>query len=138
MRYYKFTIKGRSITKKSSQQIVTAGDGKKYIIQKKAYKRYEENAQWDINKFKSKFKKWIPLKDCYMVAEYWMPNNIGEPDLVGLLQATCDILEAGKIIENDKYIRQFGFDNRHSKVMGIDKENPRVEITLKEVNNGKE
>jgi len=126
-----FTLIGRPITKKTSQQVVKAGDGRIYVIQKKAYRQYEDSCVLQLSQWKASQSNFTSLKDCYMVAEFWMPNRVGEPDLVGLLQALCDILEAGGIVENDKYIRQFGFGDRHSKVMGIDKENPRVEITLK-------
>jgi len=46
-----------------------------------------------------------------------------------LLQATCDILEESKIINNDKFI--VSFDGSH--IAGVDKENPRVEVTIEEV-----
>jgi len=130
-----FTLKGRPITKKNSQRIVIGGDNRRYIIQKKAYREYEKNCLWQLNIFKSSQKNFTPLKDCYMVAEYWMPNKVGEPDLAGLIQSTCDILEAGEIVKNDKYIRQFGFGGKYSRVMGIDEGNPRVEIILEEDGN---
>ena len=49
------------------------------------------------------------------------------PDLINLLQATADILEKARVIEDDKNI--ISFDG--SRIMGIDKENPRVEIEIK-------
>jgi len=48
------------------------------------------------------------------------------PDLINLLQATADILEKARVIEDDKDI--ISFDG--SKIMGIDKDNPRTEITI--------
>lgn len=126
-----FILKGRPITKKTSQQVVKAGNGQTYVIQKKTYRKYEDYCILQLNEIKASQKDFTLFTDCCMVAEYWMPNKEGEPDLVGLLQSTCDILEAGGIVENDKYIRQFGFEDRHSKVMGIDEENPRVDIVIK-------
>jgi Holliday junction resolvase RusA-like endonuclease len=48
------------------------------------------------------------------------------PDLINLLQATCDILEKARVIENDKNI--ISFDG--SRIIGVDKANPRVEIKI--------
>jgi Holliday junction resolvase RusA-like endonuclease len=48
------------------------------------------------------------------------------PDLANLLEATCDILEKAEVIDNDKNI--ISFDG--SRIMGKDKDNPRVEIEL--------
>ena len=64
-----------------------------------------------------------------MKALYYMPTK-ARPDLLNLLQATSDIIEKAKVIENDKNI--YSFDN--SRIMGKDKDNPRVEILLEEVN----
>jgi len=49
--------------------------------------------------------------------------------LIGLLQATSDILEKSGIIENDKLIDSYD----GSRIVGIDKQNPRVEIEIKAV-----
>jgi Holliday junction resolvase RusA-like endonuclease len=51
------------------------------------------------------------------------------PDLINLLQGTCDILQNGRVISNDKNIVSFN----GSKIMGIDKFNPRAEISIEEV-----
>lgn len=48
------------------------------------------------------------------------------PDLINLLQATCDILEKARVIDNDKDI--ISFDG--SRIIGVDKVNPRCEITI--------
>jgi len=48
------------------------------------------------------------------------------PDLLNLLQATADILEKARVIDNDKDI--VSFDG--SRITGIDKLNPRTEITI--------
>lgn len=58
-----------------------------------------------------------------------MPNRRSWPDLMGLLQATCDILESAGIIKNDRNV--VSLDG--SRIMGVDKKNPRAEIEIKEV-----
>jgi Holliday junction resolvase RusA-like endonuclease len=54
-----------------------------------------------------------------------MPDR-RRPDLLGLLQATADILEKAQIIDNDRNV--VSFDG--SRIMGVDKRNPRVEIEI--------
>ena len=56
---------------------------------------------------------------------YYMPTK-ARPDLLNLEQATADILEKARVIENDKNI--VSFDG--SRIAGIDKENPRTEIII--------
>jgi len=68
--------------------------------------------------------------------KYWMPDRRSRPDLMGLLQATGDVLQKGGIISNDRNIRRLGIGGNHSEIMGIDKSNPRQEIVVKEANNG--
>ena len=54
-----------------------------------------------------------------------MPDK-RRPDLLNLEQATADILEKARVIENDRNI--ISFDG--SRIVGIDKENPRCEIII--------
>ena len=48
------------------------------------------------------------------------------PDLVGLLQATSDILTEAKLIDDDKWIVHYD----GSCIAGVDKNSPRVEIDI--------
>jgi Holliday junction resolvase RusA-like endonuclease len=64
-----------------------------------------------------------------MKALYYLPHKGGMPDLVGLLQGTCDILEKGGVVDNDRQI--VGFDG--SRIAGFDRLNPRTEIVLEPV-----
>jgi len=119
-------IKGRPITKKNSQQIIRKGRSKRpSIIQSKQYLAYEEAALWQLSTYSGpRFKN----KKLHVVCRYWMPNRRSWPDLIGLMQSTWDILEKAEIIDNDRNI----FNPDGSRIMGIDKNNPRVEIEIKE------
>ena len=55
-----------------------------------------------------------------------MPDKRSWPDLVGLLQATSDILTDAKIIDDDKWIVHYD----GSCIAGVDKSSPRVEIDI--------
>ena len=57
---------------------------------------------------------------------YYMPDKKSFPDLIGLLQATSDILTKARVIDDDKWICSYG----SSCIAGYDKANPRAEITI--------
>ena len=120
------TLIGRPITKKNHQQMVVAGNGRKFLIQSKAYRQYEKDC---LKQLMYLYKGKTITGQLSMKALYYMPTK-ARPDLLNLLQASADILEKAKVIENDKNI--YSFDN--SRIMGIDKLNPRVEIEIEEVN----
>lgn len=65
-------------------------------------------------------------RPCQVLAEYYMPNRAGWPDLVGLMQATADLLEEAGVLENDRLI--YGWTE--TRIKGIDKGRPRVEIVI--------
>ncbi len=120
-------LTGRPITKKNSQRIiVNRRTGRPMVIPSPQYKIYEEACLWELKAYRGpKFGKAL----VNVQAHYWMPNHRAWPDLLGLEQATADVLEAGRIIDNDKYI--YSWDG--SRICGVDKQNPRAEITITEV-----
>ena len=63
-----------------------------------------------------------------MRALYWLPDRRSRPDLLGLEEATADILEAAGIVANDRLI--VSWDG--SRIAGYDRERPRVEIEITE------
>jgi len=120
------TLIGRPITKKNHQQMVVAGNGRKFLIQSKAYRQYEKDC---LKQLMYLYKGKTIEGQLSMKALYYMPTK-ARPDLLNLLQATADIIEKAKVISNDKNIYSFN----GSRIMGVDKLNPRVEILLEEVN----
>ena len=101
--------------------------GNPHLIQKQAFRKYERNCFDQLYKwrYENDFREAIEQK-LNLKAIYYLPNRRGYPDLAGLIQGTCDILEKGGIITDDKNIISFN----GSKIAGIDKKNPRVEIEL--------
>ena len=122
MKAVKLNLIGRPITKKNSQRIVLTKNNKRFIIQSKQYLDYENNCLWQL---KAQYKDETIKSKLNLKAYYYMPDR-RIPDLINLLQSTCDILEKARIIENDKNI--ISFDG--SKIMGMDKENPSAEIII--------
>ena len=130
MTEYTFTIPGRPITKKNSQRIFRTRGRKNrpFIVQSSAYNSFERNAVKELLPQRPEY----PIeKKVDVCVKYYMPNRVSWPDLIGLLQATSDILEKAEIITNDKNIKHYGFRNNHSEIAGVDKHNPRTEIRLK-------
>lgn len=113
-------FKGRPITKKNHGQIVKRGNKLGYI-QSEAYRSYEEACLWQLAGKKLHISG-IVVVEC----KYYLPNKRSWPDLIGLLQATSDILAKAKVIDDDKWICSYG----DSCIAGIDKENPRAEIRI--------
>lgn len=121
------TIPGRPITKKNSQQITyNRHTGKRGLIQSQQYRDYETECLWILKSYRGpRFKD----SKLHVRCQYYMPNRRSWPDLMGLYQATADIIEKAGIIDNDRNI--VSMDG--SRIMGIDKENPRVEIFIEEM-----
>lgn len=113
-------FKGRPITKKNHGQIVKRGNKLGYI-QSEAYRNYEEVCLWQLAGKKLHISG-IVVVEC----KYYLPNKRSWPDLIGLLQATSDILTKAKVIDDDKWICSYG----DSCIAGIDKDNPRAEIRI--------
>lgn len=113
-------FKGRPVTKKNHGQIVRRGNKLGYI-QSEAYRNYEDACLWQLAG-KRLHISGIVVVEC----KYYLPNKRSWPDLIGLLQATSDILTKAKVIDDDKWICSYG----DSCIAGIDKENPRAEIRI--------
>ena len=113
-------------TKKNHTQRTKTG----YQIQSKAYLQYEKDCLWQIRpEYKQSLSGRYNLKALYYMAIDYV-NTKAVIDLTGLLQATCDILAKARVIEDDNCRVIAGFDG--SRVLQ-DKNNPRVEITLTEL-----
>lgn len=119
----KLIIPGRPATKKNSSRIVRAGKFSK-VLPSEAFERYEQVALWYLMRHKERFVE--PVQVCCL---YWLPDKRWWPDLIGLLQATSDILEKAGILENDRLIDNYD----GSRIVGLDKQNPRAEIEITEV-----
>lgn len=118
-------FKGRPITKKNHGQIVKRGNKLGYI-QSEAYRNYEDACLWQLAGKKLHISG-VVVVEC----KYYLPNKRSWPDLIGLLQATSDILTKAGVIDDDKWIASYG----KSCIAGIDKENPRAEVRIMDMQN---
>lgn len=118
-------VKGRPVTKKNSQQLVyNKAMGRMFVKPSKAFEEYQKVAGWQISH------KGERLNGRYnLCCVYYMPTR-HRVDLGNLLAATCDILVHFNVLEDDNSRIVAGHDG--SRVL-YDKENPRVEITITEI-----
>lgn len=117
----KLIIRGRPATKKNSSRVVRNGKFTR-VLPSKAYEEYEKVALLQLRRHRMS-----PIDEPMMVCcHYYLPDRRWWPDLVGLLQATSDILQKGGIIADDKFIVSYG----DSRICGLSKSNPRVEIEI--------
>ena len=112
-------IHGQPITKKNSQQIIMAGK-RPCVIPSKAFKVYEKLARAQLALYPTQHKGAIAV-----TCQYWL-GDARKPDLTNLLAGTHDILEHCGVIDNDRNI--ISVDG--SRIAGVDRQNPRVEITI--------
>lgn len=123
-------LPGRPITKKNSQQIIINRRTRKpQVVQSEQYQRYETECLWRLKQYRGPSFRDSKL---HISCKYWMPNNRSWPDLIGLMQASWDILEEAGIIDNDRNV----VNPDGSRIMGVDRENPRAEIFIEEEENG--
>ena len=121
-------IKGRPVTKKNHCQIIrNRNTGRPMLIQSPQYRQYEKEfiKQMDEN-LKGLFDAEVQL---HMRALYYFPDRRGKADLVNLIQATQDILQKFGLYNNDSQIKSLD----GSRIVGIDKDNPRVEIEIEAI-----
>jgi Holliday junction resolvase RusA-like endonuclease len=124
---YKYTIPLPPVTKKNSQRLlVNQKTGMPFIAPSSAYKRYEAQAVYFLTP-----KPKTPLAGRYRVAAvFYMPTR-RRVDLTNLLEAAHDTLVAAKILADDNNTIIASVDG--SRVL-YDKENPRTEIIIQELN----
>ena len=113
-------LSGQPITKKNHMQIITCA-GRPRLIQSKKYREYEKDCLAQLGKIETLK---TPL---HVQCLYWL-ETARKTDLTNLLAATHDILQKAEIIEDDVLIKSVD----GSRIMGKDKMNPRVEITIEE------
>lgn len=118
-----FTIPVKPVTKKNSQRIVQA-KGRAFIVPSLAYKAYETQAM-----------KWIPRLEkpidypVEIECRFFMPTK-HRVDLTNLLEAIDDVLVGANFIKDDCSTILVSHDG--SRVF-YDKDNPRTEVSVREV-----
>lgn len=137
---YKITVYGQPATKKNSSVMIAR---RAAILPSKAYREYAEVFMLHLMKARN-----LPhfLGPVALEVKYYLKNRAHYPDLNGLIQATQDLISDEYVLMPDKATgkrkKQLAkkwllADDRLVKsldgcrIAGIDKENPRAEITLR-------
>lgn len=119
------TIRGDPRTKKNSMKPVYAG-GRFRLVPSPAYTAYRNIALMQITgRYRHQISTPVNVQCVYYMA------TKHKVDLLNLMGATCDILvDAGVLLDDNSRIV---VSHDGSRVL-YDKDNPRVEITITEVN----
>lgn len=121
----KITIPGRPITKKNGSVILYNRKTKKLFVRPSdQFLKYQEGAGWRL---KGKGKK---LDGRYNLKCVYYMNTRQRVDLCNLMAATCDILVHYGVLTDDNSDIVVSHDG--SRVL-YDKDNPRAEITITEL-----
>ena len=137
---YKITVYGQPATKKNSSVMIAR---RAAILPSKAYREYAKVFRLHLMKARN-----LPhfLGPVALEVKYYLKNRAHYPDLNGLIQATQDLISDEYVLMTDKATgkrkKQLAkkwllADDRLVKsldgcrIAGIDKENPRAEITLR-------
>lgn len=119
-----YLITGRPITKKNSGRYVRTRGGKSHFLPSQQFENYEKGALWQL---RCQARPDTPLDGpVALCVRYYMPSRQGWPDLMGLIQATADIIQDAEIVADDGYIESLD----GCRIAGIDKVNPRAEIII--------
>lgn len=125
IRITNMTIMGQPITKKNSQRLVYA-KGRIIPLPSSAYKIYEASA---LKQISAQFKG-DPINYPVNLSCVYYLGTRRKGDIVNYLQATQDILVRAKVLEDDNYNIVARLNDCACE---YDKENPRVEITIREI-----
>ena len=141
---FAFVVYGQPATKKNSAVMVAR---RATLLPSKAYRAYEKVFRAAMRELKARLGD-LPHYDgpVQLTAKYYLESRAHYPDLSGLLQATQDIISdeyalvtdkaTGKrrrqrsrrwILSDDRIVKSLD----GSRIAGIDKEKPRVEIYIK-------
>lgn len=124
MERIRITIPGNPITKKNHMQIFrNRKTGKPFVTQAERYKVYERDCGWFLGGI-DKISSPVNLK-----CVYYMQTR-RKVDLTNLNSSICDILVHHSVLEDDHCGIVVAMDGSRVK---YDKENPRVEIEIEEI-----
>lgn len=112
------------MTKKNSQQIFVR-NGKPFVHPSKKFTEYQNTAGWYIPHKNEQIS--VPIE---LSCQFYMSTR-RRADLTNLLGAICDILVHYKVISDDNSNIVVSHDG--SRVY-YDKQNPRTEVTIREIN----
>lgn len=122
----KIVVKGR-IPSKKNEKISMVRNGKLFIMPSKRFKEWHEQAVWDL-----KIQNIELIENVERVEIVLYAPDKRRSDLTNKAESLMDLLVDVKILEDDNW---FIVGDIHLKFGGVDRENPRAEIFIKEKEN---
>ncbi len=120
----RFTIYGRIPSKKNSKIIICRGN-RPMLIPSKSHKYWHEEQSWKLKETKRIIKK--PLDLCPIIyIDFYSPDS-RRSDISNKVESIMDLLVDNEIIQDDNW---FICPILVLRFCGIDKDNPRAEITI--------
>lgn len=116
------TVWGKPETKKSTNEVAFV-NGQPKVFPKYQWRKWAKNATITGFDFANRPS---PTARLNLRAHFYRPANRG--DYIGFLQGIGDLLQERKVIHNDRQIIQ-----SDGSRLFVDKDQPRVEVTLEEL-----
>lgn len=116
-------LPGRVPSKKNSRRNFVTASGRQMSLPSESYEEWHEISSWELKK---QIKKPLRLSDVKITLIFYPPDRrIG--DLTNKAESVMDLLVDNEILKDDNWF----VVKRNCQIFGgIDKENPRVEITI--------
>ena len=133
MKPFSIILPGQPATKKNSATVVR---NHAHILPSAAYRAYERHCRETLAALGRLPHYTLPVR---VTCRYWLKDRAHWPDLVGLMQATADIISderrkiGGRMVTTREWLLS---DDRiitswdGTEIAGIDKLRPRVEIVI--------
>lgn len=120
------TLPGNPRTKKNNPRVIKGKNGKPKVLPSAAFVSYEVKCLNYLRRCELPADL-VPIKDPVNVQVVYYMGTHGIVDLVGLLQATNDILVDAGILADDNSRIVASHDNSR---VDYDKDRPRAEVTI--------
>lgn len=125
----KFTIPVAPVTKKNHSEIKFI-NGKPILVASKAYREFEEKCCWLLP---AKYKNLHINYPVNVKALYYVKRN-GRVDKTNLESALMDTLVAAGVLADDSAMKPKIVVSTDGSRVYYDKDNPRIEVEIEEVN----
>lgn len=118
------TLYGDPRTKKNSARILRTRSGAPFVAPSKAFEDYQTACLWQIRAPPAPLSARVNVRCVYYM------KTARRVDLANLIEATTDILVKARVLEDDNSKIVAAHDGSRVE---IDRENPRVEIEIEEM-----
>lgn len=120
----KLTLYGDPRTKKNSARILQGRGGRRFVAPSAAFEDYQTSCLWQICTPPEPISARVNVRCVYYMA------TRRKVDLANLIEATCDILVTAGVLADDNSRIAAAHDGSR---VDYDKQNPRVEIWIEEM-----